>query len=280
MAETIITPRVQNLSPALMRLSQSILLSDEEISFFDGILNSKVAYERGETIIAEGEEMKFTMSVVDGWVISYRVTSAGRRQIVALYLPGDFIGLHINFLKTSIVSLTALTEVTLSMVEPMRIIEVHQRFPILASGLDWSASRNTNILIEHNISLGARTAEEKILHLYLELWCRLMLVAEADSEGFDMRLTQEQTGDLLGLSTVHVNKTLKVLVDKSLLKIDQRRVSFPNFREAIRLADFDAAFLDTFRTAALATSTDDSSGERIDELIEATDDIKKIMSER
>lgn len=263
-----------------MRLSQSILLSDEEIAFFDGIQNNQVAYSRGEEIIAEGDEMKYTMSVLDGWVISYRVTSAGRRQIVALYLPGDFIGLHINFLKTSIVSLTALTNVKLSMIEPMRIIEVHQRFPILASGLDWSASRNTNILIEHNISLGARTAEEKILHLYLELWCRLMLVAEADSEGFEMRLTQEQTGDLLGLSTVHVNKTLKVLVDKGLLKVDQRQVRFPNFREAIRLADFDGTFLDTFRTAALASSNKDTASERIDELIEATDELKQLTSRK
>jgi len=277
MAEMISTPQTQDLSPALMRLSQSVLLSDEEIAFFDGIQNNVIAYKRGEAILAQGEDMKYTMSVLDGWVMSYRITSAGRRQIVALYLPGDFIGLHINFVKTSIVNLTALSNVSVSMIEPLRIVEVHQRFPILASGLDWSASRTTNILIEHNISLGARTAEEKILHFYLELWCRLMLVAEAGSEGFEMRMTQEQTGDVLGLSTVHINKTLKVLVDKGLLAIENRTVSFPDIREAIRMADFDTAFLDTFRTAALATSGM-SAGGRVDELIEATEELKALSA--
>ena len=127
------------LSPSLRRLGQSVLLSRDEIEFFEGIQNNVVSYERGETVLADGNDFACCYCIRDGWAISYRITAAGRRQIVALYLPGDFIGLHINFHRKAIFSLDALTALEVALIEPMRIIEVHQRFPVLASGLDCAA---------------------------------------------------------------------------------------------------------------------------------------------
>ena len=263
----------QPLSPALQRLGHTVLLSTEEIEFFEGIQNNIAHLERGDCLLKEGNDFECSYIIRAGWIMSYKITSQGRRQIVSIYLPGDFLGLHVNFIRRSILSYDALTKVEVALVEPMRIIEIHQRFPILASGLDWSAVRHLNILSEHNVSLGARSSEARLLHLYLELWCRLMLVGEASAQGFEMRLTQEQTGDVLGLTPVHINRTIKKLSKDGLIEVEKRHVTFPDVRKAIHKADFDAAFLQAFRTATIASRAGQEIEERLDEVVRTASEL-------
>ena len=276
MPKTIEYAHDGNVSPPLRRLGQSVMLSTNEIEFFESMQHNRVTYAKNEAMIEEGNEFRCCFAILSGWAISYRVTMSGRRQILSVHLPGDFIGLHINFHRRAIYTVSALTNVEVAMIEPMRLIEIHQKYPVLAAGLDWSAVRASNILSEHNISLGARTAEERILHFYLEIWCRLMLVGEASSDGFDMRMTQEQVANALGLSIVHVNKKLKSLCKQGLLEIKGRRVAVPDVAKAIRMADFDAAFLDTFRVANDASNR---RGETRD-LLETIDELTEEMAER
>jgi len=276
MPKTIEYAHDGDVSPPLRRLGQSVMLSTDEIQFFESMQHNRVTYAKNESMIEEGSEFRCCFAILSGWAISYRVTMSGRRQILSVHLPGDFIGLHINFHRRAIYTVAALTNVEVAMIEPMRLIEIHQKYPVLAAGLDWSAVRASNILSEHNISLGARTAEERILHFYLEIWCRLMLVGEASSEGFDMRMTQEQVANALGLSIVHVNKKLKSLCKQGLLEIKGRRVAVPDVGKAIRMADFDAAFLDTFRVANDASNR---KGETRD-LLKTIDELTDEMAER
>ena len=276
MPQTIEFAHDGDVSPPLRRLGQSVLLSADEIDFFESMQNNRAVYGKGEALISEGDDFRCCFAIRSGWAISYRITMAGRRQILSVYLPGDFIGLHINFHRSAIYTVAALTEVEAALIEPMRLIEVHQQYPVLAAGLDWSAVRTSNILSEHNVSLGARTAEERILHFYLELWCRLMLVGEASSDGFHMRMTQEQVANALGLSVVHVNKKLKALCRKGLLDIDGRMISVPDVRSAVRAADFDAAFLDTFRLANDASKRANDTRD----LLEEIDELAEEMVER
>lgn len=276
MPKTIEYAHDGDVSPPLRRLGQSVLLSADEIDFFESMQNNRATYDKGEAMISEGDEFRCCFAIRAGWAISYRVTMSGRRQILSVHLPGDFVGLHINFHRRAIYTVSALTNVEVALIEPMRLIEIHQKYPVLAAGLDWSAVRASNIMSEHNISLGARTAEERILHFYLEIWCRLMLVGEASSEGFDMRMTQEQVANALGLSVVHVNKKLKALCKRGLLDIKGRRVAVPDVAAAIRVADFDAAFLDTFR---LANSSSVRAGDTRD-LLDTIEELTEEMGER
>lgn len=265
-----------DISPPMRRLGQSVLLSTDEIEFFESMQNNRATYSKNEAMIEEGEEYRCCFALRSGWAMSYRVTLSGRRQILSIYLPGDFIGLHINFHRRAVYTVSALTKVETALIEPMRLIEIHQRWPVLAAGLDWSSVRTSNILSEHNISLGARTAQERILHFYLELWCRLMLVGEASSDGFHMRMTQEQVANALGLSVVHVNKSLKSLCKQGLLSIKGRMVDVPDVKAAVRMADFDAAFLDTFRIANDSSKRQNSTRD----LLETIEELTQEMAER
>ncbi|MEM5473119.1 Crp/Fnr family transcriptional regulator [Hoeflea sp. AS60] len=236
----------QNASPLVRRLGRSVLLTSEEVDYLETMQVNQAAIGKGDEFIHDGEPMRVTFLVRRGWVIRYRITPAGRRLIIGVSLPGDFIGLHVNFSHTAIFSAAALTNSSLALIEPVRLLEIHRRFPVLASGLDWMSVRHSNILAEHKVSLGARTAAQRILHFLLELWVRLEQVGLANAKGFELELTQEQIGDCMGLSTVHVNRSLSRLSKENLIRIEKGAVTFPQASRSISFADFDERFLMEF----------------------------------
>jgi len=240
----------KDASPLVRRLGRSVLLTSEEVDYLETMQVNQASVLKGDEFIHDGEPLRVTFLVRRGWVIRYRITPAGRRLIIGVSLPGDFIGLHVNFSHSSIFSAATLTNSSLALIEPVRILEIHRRFPVLASGLDWMSMRHANILAEHKVSLGARTAAQRILHFLLELWIRLEQVGLASEDGFDLELTQEQIGDCMGLSTVHVNRSLSRLSKEKMLKIDRGFVTFPDISRSIDFADFDERFLMEFATKA------------------------------
>ncbi len=248
-------------SAAVRRLSSTVLLTTEEIEFFEGLQNNRAQLKPDEKIIADGEEFTASFLIRKGWAMRWHVTPLGRRQIIKIYLPGDFIGLHVNFRRSAVHNVSALTNVELAAIEPTRILDIYRNYPILAAGLDWSAVRSFNIISEHNISLGARPARQRILHLFLELWCRMLLIEEADDDSFDFPLTQSQIADICGLSLVHTNKSIQHLRRSGLIVFGKGRLQFPDIDAAVEFCDFDARFLGEFRTkrpphAVLASGTD------------------------
>lgn len=234
-----------------------MLLTSEEVDYLETMQINQASVTKGDEFIHDSEPLRVTFLVRRGWVIRYRITPAGRRLIIGVSLPGDFIGLHVNFSHSSIFSAAALTNSSLALIEPVRILEIHRRFPVLASGLDWMSMRHSNILAEHKVSLGARTAAQRILHFLLELWIRLEQVGLATAKGFDLELTQEQIGDCMGLSTVHVNRSLSRLSRENLVKIEKGVVTFPEVTRSVSFADFDERFLMEF-----ATKTDGLGGSK------------------
>lgn len=236
----------ETASPLVSRLARSVLLTEEEVDYLESMQVNTVDLAKGDEFVRHGEDMRVTFLVRDGWVIRYKITAAGRRQIIGVSLPGDFIGLHINFSRSSIYNAMALTQTSLAMIEPVRILEIHRRFPVLASGLDWMTVRSANILSEHNVSLGARPAAQRILHFMLELWTRLASVGHAATDGFKLKLSQEQIADCMGLSSVHANRSLRRLVRENLIAIESGNLRFPRWRAAVEFADFDDRYLQAF----------------------------------
>jgi CRP/FNR family transcriptional regulator len=225
----------ENASPLVRRLGRSVLLTSEEVDYLETMQVNQASIGKGDEFIHDGEPLRVTFLVRRGWVIRYRITPAGRRIIIGVSLPGDFIGLHVNFSHSAIFSAAGLTDTSLALIEPVRILEIHRRFPVLASGLDWMSVRHSNILSEHKVSLGARTAAQRILHFLLELWVRLEQVGLANGKGFELELTQEQIGDCMGLSTVHVNRSLSRLSKENL---DQDGQGYGDVPAAVEICQF------------------------------------------
>jgi hypothetical protein len=82
-----------------------------------------------------------------------------------------------------------------------------------------------------------------VSHLLLELFVRLKSTGQTDGQSFAMPLTQELIGDAVGLTAVHVNRTLRALREDRLIEISNRCVKIVDFDALALLCDFDRSYL-------------------------------------
>ncbi len=108
----------------------------------------------------------------------------------------------------------------------------------------WSlALAENSILTEWAASMGRRSASQRVAHLLCELLVRLMTVGKADDHGYDLPLTQEHIADTLGLTSVHINRTLQSLRSMDLVTMQQRRVTIHDWAALSAFCGFRPAYL-------------------------------------
>ena len=79
--------------------------------------------------------------------------------------------------------------------------------------------------------------------MLLELFVRLKRVRLTGERRFSIPLTQELIADALGLTTVHVNRTLRALRDDKLIAMDGRSIVIVDFEALSLLSDFEKSYL-------------------------------------
>ena len=179
----------------------------------------------------------------DGWLARYKILHNGSRQIMDFILPGQVFGLQASLFKRSLYSIVTVTESTLSTIPFDMVDNVFERNVALAKALFWSAAYEAAILGEHLIDAARRSAYERVSHLLLELFVRLNGVQLTSDMTFSLPLTQELIADALGLTTVHVNRTLRALREDKLIAMDGRSVTIVDFEELSLLSDFENSYL-------------------------------------
>lgn len=234
-------------SPLVRKLGALCLLSEEEIDFLEGLQNNTVEVERGRDFIEEDSDLRTTFIVIEGWAVRYGLLSNGRRQILSYALPGDILGLHVNFRATATYSASALTPLKLAAVDPRRIIEISQKYPIIAAGLSWCTAREFAILGDQAIRLGRLSAKQRLAHLFLELWHRFALIEVDNGNWLEIPMTQRDLADTLGMSLVHTNRSLKSLRNVGLISVTKDHVRLNDIQALIEMSDFNPEHLAKFR---------------------------------
>ena len=93
------------------------------------------------------------------------------------------------------------------------------------------------------LSMGRRQAPARLAHLLCELFLRLQAVGKVDGMSFSLPLTQAQMGDVLGVSSVHMNRTLQELRRDGMIKWQGPIVTIKDWQRLKSFAEFDAAYL-------------------------------------
>lgn len=210
--------------------------------------------QAGTEIVSEGRRCNSVFLIADGIAIRYRILRDGQRQIVSFLLPGDFAGVTSCRFENALYTIKTLSSATILPIPLSRLIALLDSDPRLAADLLWSFSCDTAILAERLITVGRRSAQERIAHLLLELFNRLRLVGLADDRSYRLPLTQEMISDALGLSIPYVNRVLHQLRDAGLVRIRDQLVIFENLDELSALADFDHTYLKPRSIAELLPS--------------------------
>jgi CRP-like cAMP-binding protein len=129
------------------------------------------------------------------------------------------------------------------MVPHERLKEITERFPHLTRLFWLMTNIDAAIQREWTLSLGSRTALARMAHLFCELNVRLGIGGLAANDSYDFPLTQVELGECLGLTSVHVNRTLQELRRRGLLSLENRRVTIHDLEALKEVAEFDGLYL-------------------------------------
>lgn len=157
--------------------------------------------------------------MLDGWAFRYKTLADGRRQILNFLLPGDLVGLQSRLFDEAPHGVEALTSVTLCAFARDRTWDIFRQFPSLGFDLTWLCAHEERLVDDGLLSVGRRTAAERVAMLVLLLWARAKQLAMVADGTLGFPLTQAHIADSLGLSAVHVNRTLQVLRKRRLFEL-------------------------------------------------------------
>jgi CRP-like cAMP-binding protein len=200
-------------------------------------------YRAHEIVVRERTEQHNSHLLLDGYLCRYKDLRDGRRQIVALHVPGDFADLHSFLLKHLEHNLAALTPVRIAVFPHERLRKISESWPHLTRMLWFSTLLDAAIHRQWILSIGRRSAVGRIAHLFCELRARLEVVGLATEERYSLPLTQIDIADATGLTPVHVNRMLRELRDRGLLEFRGGEVIITDTAGLARLAEFDPGYL-------------------------------------
>ncbi|MDA0654470.1 MAG: Crp/Fnr family transcriptional regulator, partial [Proteobacteria bacterium] len=181
----------------------------------------------GEHVFAEGETPGHVHTMKSGWVMLYSLLADGRRHIHEFCVRGALLSFGMEPDQPAPYSAQALTDAMICALPRPEISDMLREIPDMAMSLACLAARGQTRAFRQSVDVGHRSARERVAGLLLDLVDRARAAGEAtDDPSAELRLpvTQEQIGDALGLTPVHVNRTLRKLRDEDLVWMRAHRL--------------------------------------------------------
>jgi CRP-like cAMP-binding protein len=226
-----------------MKLRKRDELSAEEEQAVRSALSEAKSAHADQVLIRPNEELSVSTLLIDGIACRYKDLRNGERQITALHVSGDFLDLHSFTLKRLDHHVMTLTPCTLALLPHEKLTAITERFPHLTRVYWFATNLDAAIHREWELSLGRRTALSRVAHLFCELHVRLGIVGLASGDSYDLPLTQTDLAECLGLTAVHINRTLKELREQGMVDFRGGRVTITDRPALERVAEFDPSYL-------------------------------------
>jgi CRP-like cAMP-binding protein len=200
-------------------------------------------YHASSHLVREGQTPHRCAFLVEGFAYRQKLTLSGHRSLCSLQLPGDFVDLQNIYLSESDHDVQALTEVTAVDLPVAVLRALAGSRPNVGTAMWIQGLSEASIFREWLLNIGRRDARSRMAHLLCEFSIRLQAAGVPASESHDLPMTQEQLGDALGLTAVHVNRVLKSLEENGVIIRGKRQVRVDDWDGLRRIADFNPRYL-------------------------------------
>jgi len=216
--------------------------SDAELDAVLDRIKERAGASRGEDIIGPGNSSRYFTVLLDGVACSYERLKDGNRQIYAFQYPGDFCDLSRHVLPESNneVAVAALTDCSISIIEHRDLEQLIVQYPSLGLALWRATMLEASIFRKRLLNVGRQPALQRVAHLLCEQLARREAVGINSTI---IPLTQLDLADAVGLSIVHVNRTLQELRRLNILSKEGRAIKVLNRERLVCLASFDGHYL-------------------------------------
>lgn len=207
------------------KLADYLPLSDAEKTALARLEENPRKVKRGAMIQRVNETVTELFVLREGRVMSFVILPDGSRQILRVYFPGDFIGSASTIYSKAPESLVALSD---SIICPFdraslgRLLDAHPR---VAALLFLLSTAERVAMTDRLAALGRTSAKARVAAFLLDMFDRLRVVDETIVDSFDLKLTQEEIGDSIGLTSVHVNRMIRQMEQEGLISRSSGRIT-------------------------------------------------------
>lgn len=227
----------------IRRLGSAARFSEAELHELRHVPTAIRTIEAQRDIIHEGNPSAHCCVVLDGWTCCYQLLSEGRRQILSFHVPGDLPDLQSLYLPASDFGMATVTRASIAFVSHANLRKVADGSAAITHALWRNALVSAATHRTWITSLGRRDARQKFAHLICELYLRLEAAGLASGHSMLMPLRQPDIADALGLTTVHVNRTLKGMRNEGLIDLRTRRLTILDWAALRAVAGFSSRYL-------------------------------------
>ena len=231
------------------KLASRSALGEEERRALLNLPGHPLQIQCNRDFIRLGERVDHSCLVVDGLVGRFGQNSDGQRQITAVHIPGDMADLQSVVAPDASPALQAVTATTILKVPHTALRRAASRYPAIAEAFWRECVVDAAVLAEWVVNVGRRDARTRAAHLLCEMACRYEAAGDKVGFGFAFPVTQGHLGDMLALTPVHVNRTLRTLREDRILDVHNRRVSVLDWDRLTEVGEFDGAYLQIGKSA-------------------------------
>lgn len=232
-----------DLGRHLAKLTGRAKISEDAQRAFLDLDTNREEYGVYRDVVREGEPTQRCCFVEKGLLSRYKTLGTGARQIVSFHLAGDFVDLPSSLIKIADHGIRTHTPTTLFTVACNDILRLAADFPELGRAFWFDTLVDAAIFREWTLNVGRRTARERTAHLLLEFAYRFEAIGQSDGREFILPITQADLADAVGLSPVHINRSLQWLRAQGLIRTFGRTVVIEDKQALIREADFRSTYL-------------------------------------
>ena len=232
------------LQPLVKKLAYRANLDSEDRAAIMALPFTVRTLERSQFIVRERELATQSCVMLSGFSIRSKLVATGNRQIVAIHMKGECVDLQNSLLEVADHSVQMLTSGKVGLIPRQEVIRLTLERPRVAHAMWIDTLVDGSIFREWIANVGRRDARTRLAHLLCEFSVRLKSAGLGDETGYQLPMTQEQLADATGLTSVHVNRTLKALEREGLIeRTNPRAVHIGDWRQLAEAGDFDTNYL-------------------------------------
>lgn len=231
-------------NPLIRKFEHLYPLTAEEQGVLQGAFSRVIYFEADEDIVLEGEKPSECNVLLEGWTIRYKLLEDGKRQIFSFHIPGDVYDAQSFLLDTMDHSVATLTPCKVAVISHATMKDLTEKYPRIGRAMWKETLVDAAIFREWMANIGRRSAYQRIAHVMCEMVEKLNVVGlSEDHRRIDWPITQAEMADALGLSLVHVNRTLQELRGENLIKLKNARLDILDWDGLKRAGEFEPGYL-------------------------------------
>jgi CRP-like cAMP-binding protein len=227
----------------IRKLESIARLADEERQALQDLPVQVTVLKGDQDIVRIGDRPSQSCFLVEGYTCVYKLTTEGKRQIMALHVAGDIPDLQSLHLKVMDNSIATMSQCTVGFIQHEDLRRICDRYPRITAAFWRETLVDASIFREWLLNVGRRETYSRIAHLMCELLVRLKTVGLAEDHTFDLPITQSELADAIGTSNVHVNRVLQELRANGLIRTTGTRVRIPDWKSLKEAGEFDPLYL-------------------------------------